>query len=55
MRRYICLILLLVVPGSPGRAGTAMAPLAMADMPLGTAAAGESRYAGAVARTVRAD
>lgn len=33
---------------------TASPVLAMADMPLGTAGPGESRYAGAVVRTVRA-
>lgn len=55
MRRFAILFaLLLVAPAVPVVAGPAVSMLAMADMPLGSTAAGESRYAGAVARTVRA-
>jgi YfiR/HmsC-like len=42
------------MPILPMLALTAPPLLAMADMPLGTSQAGESRYAGAAARTVRA-
>lgn len=55
MRRPLCLALILfAVSAGPVLAGSAIPLLAMADMPLGSAPAGESRYAGAVARTVRA-
>ena len=53
MRRSFALPLLLL-PALPAVAGHAMPVVAMADMPLGGNAAGQSRYAGAVARTVKA-
>jgi hypothetical protein len=43
-----------IIPVLPLLALTAPPLLALADMPLGSGQAGQSRYAGAVARTVRA-
>lgn len=55
MRRFALLALPLLALAAPSaRAGHTVSLLAMADMPLGGSAAGDSRYAGAVARTVRA-
>lgn len=57
MRRLAAFALsltLLTATGRPALAGHAMPLLAMADMPLGATVAGDSRYASAAARTVRA-
>lgn len=47
-------LLALALPALVPAAGQAVPLALMADIPLGTAAPGESRYAGAVVRTVRA-
>jgi YfiR/HmsC-like len=55
MRRFALFILPMLALAAPSAmAGHSMPLLAMADMPLGGSAAGDSRYAGAVARTVKA-